>query len=90
MTRWLPSWSARAAVGSAQRDQANAARAESAQERVEIDEIRDVIARRRDEASKERDQLGAKRDHDDELEELKRALQSFEEGQDSSESEPTE
>ena len=59
-------------VGSAQRDQANAARAESAQERVEVDEIRDVIARRRDEASKERDQLDAKRDHDDELDEQAR------------------
>ena len=57
---------------------------------METGEIRDVIARRRDEASKERDQLGVKRDRDDELEELKRALQSFEEEQDSSESEPAE
>ena len=78
-------------VGSAQRDQASAARAESAQERVEIDEIRDVIAHQAsNEASKERDQLGAKHDRDDELEELKRALRNFEEGTDSSESEPAE
>ena len=76
-------------VGSAQRDQADAARAESAHEQVETDRLREEVAHQREETAHERDRLADKRDSDG-IEDLQQALRDFAAREDSGGSEPAE